>query len=158
MELSSDAIDRNGYFDPRYTCDMDNSSPELRWDGIPDGVKGFAVIAEDPDAHSGLFTHWQIYNIPAAIKHLPAGIPVQETLPNGIRQGVNSFNKLGYAGPCPPLGDRPHRYIFRLYALSELSEMKSRVTREELLRTITPFVISTVEMTGRYQRLAQKAG
>ena len=96
MGMTTDAVDERGFFDPRYTCDFDNSSPELRWVGVPPETKGFVLIAEDPDAPGGTFTHWVVYNIPAHVHHLPAGIPAQETLPNGIRQGVNSFGKLGY--------------------------------------------------------------
>jgi Raf kinase inhibitor-like YbhB/YbcL family protein len=158
MKITTDAIDSRGFFDPRYTGDFDNSSPELRWDDAPDGTKCFALIAEDPDAPKGLFTHWVIYNIPAQIRHLPAGIPAQETLPNGIRQGVNSFGKLGYGGPHPPAGDKPHRYYFRLYALREQPEFTPRATREQLLELIEPYVITTAELMGRYQRLLQRAG
>jgi Raf kinase inhibitor-like YbhB/YbcL family protein len=159
MQITTDATDSNGFFDPRYTGDFDNSSPELKWDGAPEETKCFALIAEDPDAPKGLFTHWLIYGIPASIHHLPAGIPAQETLPNGIRQGINSFGKLGYGGPFPPLGDHPHRYFFRLYALREQPEFHARASREELLALIEPHVIATAELMGRYQRvLQQKAG
>jgi Raf kinase inhibitor-like YbhB/YbcL family protein len=158
MELFTDAIESAGHFDPRYTCDFDNSSPELRWSSAPEGTAGFALVAEDPDAPKGLFAHWVIYNIPAGLQHLPAGIPPQETLPNGIRQGVNSFGKLGYGGPCPPPGDPPHRYVFRLYALRAMPDLPPRVNRQQLLDAIGAVVIQTAEVTGRYQRMIQKAG
>jgi Raf kinase inhibitor-like YbhB/YbcL family protein len=158
LAITTDAVDAAGSFDPRYTCDFDNSSPELRWHNVPAEAKAFALIAEDPDAPKGLFTHWLVYNIPMHVHHLPAGIPAQETLPNGIRQGVNSFNKLGYGGPCPPAGDRAHRYIFRLYALREMPELPSRATREQVLSVIEPLVIASSELMGRYQRAIQKAG
>jgi Raf kinase inhibitor-like YbhB/YbcL family protein len=158
FEITTDAIDANGFFDPRYTCDFDNSSPELRWSEIPAEAKGFALIAEDPDAPKGLFTHWVVYNIPAHVHHLPAGIPAQETLPNGIRQGINGFGKLGYGGPCPPPGDRAHRYFFRLFALRDLPELPSRATRDQVMEAIQHLVVATAELVGRYQRAIQKAG
>ena len=158
MQVTTDALDAKGNFDPRYTSDFDNSSPELRWDGIPDEAQCFALIAEDPDARGGVFTHWVIYNIPAQIRHLPAGIPAQEMLPNGIRQGINSFGKLGYSGPYPPSGDGTHRYYFRVYALSQRPEVPSRATREQLIGAISPHVIAIGELMGHYQRLIQKAG
>lgn len=159
MNISTDATDPHGLFDARYTCDFDNSSPELRWDDIPAHCKSFALIAEDPDAPQGLFTHWVVYNIPAGIRHLPAGIPAQEILPNGIRQGVNSAGKLGYSGPCPPLGQGSHRYYFRLYALSAApSNLPGRATREQLLKSIESSILATAELMGRYQRAIQKAG
>jgi Raf kinase inhibitor-like YbhB/YbcL family protein len=158
MSISTDALAADGNFDPRYTCDIDNSSPELRWESPPEGTSTFVLIAEDVDAPAGVFTHWLVYNIPSDVHHLPAGIPPQESLPNGIKQGINSFGKLGYAGPCPPLQDRPHRYYFRLLALSQTPSIPQRVKRDELLATIEPFVISTAHIMGRYQRVAQKAG
>ena len=118
----------------------------------------FVVVAEDPDAPSGMFTHWLIYNIPAALRHLPAGIPPQDTLPNGIKQGLNSYGKLGYAGPCPPVGDREHRYVFRLYALNRTLELPSRAQRDELLAALRPHVVATGELQARYRRHAQRAG
>ena len=158
MELYTDAVEGNGYFDSRYTCDLDNSSPELRWKEIPDGAVCFAMLAEDPDAPKGVFTHWVIFNIPVSVHHLPAGIPAQESLPNGIRQGLNSAGKLGYAGPCPPLGDKPHRYTFRLFALRAFPEIPHRASREQLLEAINSVIITTAEVTGRYQRAMLKAG
>jgi Raf kinase inhibitor-like YbhB/YbcL family protein len=158
MFLETDAINRQGYFDPRYTCDLDNSSPELRWNLTPSGAKGFAVIAEDLDTPDKPLTHWLIYHIPASVHHLPAGIPPQETLPNGIRQGVNSFGKLGYSGPCPPPGDRPHRYLFKLYALSELPQLPHRIKKEEFLTSVEGLILVTSEVLGQYQRFIQRAG
>lgn len=159
MNISTDALDSKGFFDPRYTCDFDNSSPELRWSESPEGTGGFALIAEDPDAPKGLFTHWVVYNIPVNIHHLPAGVPPQESLPNGIRQGLNSFGKLGYSGPCPPTDHGTHRYYFRVYALRFLPEISNRATREEVLQAITPLILSTAEFVGYYSRMAQqKAG
>jgi Raf kinase inhibitor-like YbhB/YbcL family protein len=158
MKLSTDAINSNGIFDPRYTCDLDNSSPELRWENIPPGTAGYALIAEDRDAPQGIFTHWIIYNIPGDIHHLPAGIPPQELLPKGIRQGINSFGKLGYSGPCPPSGDRAHRYFFRLFALNQLPEIEHRVQREALLNVLKPYILATVDFVGLYQRVIQRAG
>lgn len=158
MRLWTDAVDREGYFDSRYTCDIDNSSPELRWDEPPAGSVAFALIAEDPDSSKGSFAHWVVYGIPAEIDHLPAGIPPMDTLPNGIRQGVNGFNKLGYSGPCPPRGARSHRYYFRLHALSRIPEISNRATRGEVLAAIQPHILETAEISGLYQRSLEKAG
>lgn len=158
MKLMTDAIGANGFFDSRYTCDIDNSSPEIHWENPPPRASGFALLAEDPDAPQGVFTHWIIYHIPAGVRHLPAGIPPQESLPNGIRQGSNSFGKLGYAGPCPPQGDRAHRYFFKLYALSDLPILPHRVQRDEFLRAISPLMIEEASIVGLYKRTIQKAG
>jgi Raf kinase inhibitor-like YbhB/YbcL family protein len=158
IKITTDALDGRGFFDPRYTGDFDNSSPELRWEEAPADTRTFVLLIEDPDAPKGLFTHWVIYNIPAHIHHLPAGIPSQEALPNGIRQGLNGFGKLGYGGPFPPLGDGAHRYFVKIYALSDSPEIPGRATREQLLHVISPYVIASGEIMGRYQRTVQKAG
>jgi Raf kinase inhibitor-like YbhB/YbcL family protein len=158
FRLSTDAIDRRGFFDPRYTCDMDNSSPELRWSDPPEKAVGYALVAMDLDASNGPFTHWVVYHIPTSIHHLPAGIPPQESLPNGIRQGINSYGKLGYSGPCPPLRDQAHRYIFRLYALKEHPNLPARPNSEQLITAIANLTIDRTEISGFYQRLTQKAG
>ena len=158
LSIMTDAIGEKGILDPRYTCDLDNSSPELRWSNAPYSCKGFALIVEDVDAPGGIFTHWIIYNIPASIHHLPAGIPPQDSLPNGIRQGINSFGRLGYSGPCPPPGDKPHRYFFRLYALNDLPSLARRIGREDLLSAIQPFIVTKTEIVGKYQREIQRAG
>lgn len=157
FELLTDAILDNGFFDPRYTCDIDNSSPELRWRDPPENVAGFALIAEDLD-HPKKFAHWSVFNIPETVRHLPAGIPPQELLPNGIRQGLNDWGKLGYSGPCPPLHDRAHLYIFRLYALRALPQIEHRPTRQELVAAISPDIVAVAEVRGRYQRMIQAAG
>jgi Raf kinase inhibitor-like YbhB/YbcL family protein len=156
VKIETDAILENGNFDARYTCDIDNSSPELRWSEAPEAVAGFAIMAHDID-HPEQKCHWSVFNIPANVSHLPAGIPPQELLPNGIRQGLNSWGKLGYAGPCPPVGSA-HRYRFRIFALAALPDLKHRASCGELLQAITPYIVQTAEIVGRYQRMMQIAG
>jgi Raf kinase inhibitor-like YbhB/YbcL family protein len=158
MFITTDAIESDGTIDSRYTCDLDNSSPELRWRDVPMDAAGFVLLADDPHGASGAFTHWVVYNIPPHIHHLPAGIPAQETLPNGIRQGINGYGKLGYSGPCPAVGERARTYVFRLFALRAVPDLPSRATREQVMAAISPFVIESAEVSGRYQRALQRAG
>jgi Raf kinase inhibitor-like YbhB/YbcL family protein len=160
MRLLSDSIDSRGLFDPRYTCDADNSSPELRWSEPPIGTRSYVVMAEDQsaeDREGGPFTHWLIYRVPGELSHLPAGIPVQESLPNGIRQGTNSLGKLGYTGPCPPMRDSAHSYVFRIYALSATPELPPRARRAQVLQAIGPLVLATAELQGYYERQIQQS-
>lgn len=161
MKLNTDAIDEHGHIDPRYTCVLDNSSPELVWGELPEGTASLVLIADDPDAQDrhnpGPFVHWVVYNIPGEVNHLPAGIPPQDMLPNGIRQGLNSYGKLGYTGPCPPRGDRPHRYFFRLYALSGMPELPPRITAQQLLESIRPVTLGSVAIMGYFQRALERA-
>jgi Raf kinase inhibitor-like YbhB/YbcL family protein len=158
FQITTDAIDPSTrIFDVRYTCDSDNSSPEIRWNDPPEGTTSFALVMDDPDAPGGTFIHWVVYDIPLAVRHLPAGIPSQEVLPNGIRQGLNTARKLGYFGPCPPQGDAPHGYRLTLYALNQRVEPEPRLTGEQLRDRIRNAVIAQIETMGRYGR-ARKAG
>ncbi len=159
LTLWTDALNDQHEFDARYTCDLDNSSPELRWKGAPTDTRSFALVLEDlntPDA----FVHWLVYQIPASVDHLPAGIPPQERLPNGIRQGLNTYRKLGYAGPCPPTGHSAHRYRFTLFALDTELSLPSKVSRDGLLAAIEGHVLDQAEIIGFHVRgtLTQVAG
>ncbi len=103
-----------------FGCAGANVSPSLVWKNAPPGTKSFAVTAYDPDAPTGSgWWHWVIFNIPATVTSLPAGAgnPASGQAPTGAVQSNTDFGKPGYGGPCPPKGDKPHRYIFTVYAL-----------------------------------------
>ena len=101
-------------------CTGKNTSPALSWKGAPAGTMSFALTIYDPDAPTGSgWWHWVVYNIPASVTSLPAGAgdPKSTTAPAGMVQGNTDFGAPGYGGPCPPVGDKPHHYIFTVYAL-----------------------------------------
>lgn len=103
-----------------FGCSGGNVSPELHWQNAPKESKSFAVTVYDPDAPTGSgWWHWVIFNIPAAVHTLPAdaGKPEGKAALEGSMQSVTDFGQPGYGGPCPPAGDKPHRYIFTVYAL-----------------------------------------
>ena len=103
-----------------FGCSGGNTSPELHWENAPKETKSFAVTVYDPDAPTGSgWWHWVIFNIPATVHMLPAnaGKPDGEAALEGSIQSVTDFGQPGYGGPCPPAGDKPHRYIFTVYAL-----------------------------------------
>jgi len=107
-----------------FGCAGANRSPQLAWSGAPQGTKSFALTCYDPDAPTGSgFWHWAVANIPADVNELPldAGKPAGGGLPNGAVQMRNDTGQPGYAGPCPPQGDHPHRYLFTLFAVKEES-------------------------------------
>jgi hypothetical protein len=103
-----------------FGCDGGNVSPALAWKNPPAGTKSFAVTVYDPDAPTGSgWWHWVVFNLPASTTSLPAGAgdPRSGKMPAGAVQSRTDFGKPGYGGPCPPQGDKPHRYIFTVYAL-----------------------------------------
>jgi Raf kinase inhibitor-like YbhB/YbcL family protein len=103
-----------------FGCDGGNVSPSLSWKNAPAGTKSFAITVYDPDAPTGSgWWHWVMFNIPASVMSLPAGSgnPTSGQAPKGAVQSKTDFGKPGYGGPCPPKGDKPHRYVFTVYAL-----------------------------------------
>ena len=101
-------------------CSGKNISPALSWSGAPEGTKSFALTLYDPDAPTGSgFWHWVMFNIPADVTRLAkgAGDPKSGAAPKGAVQSRTDFGAPGYGGPAPPKGDKPHRYIFTIFAV-----------------------------------------
>jgi Raf kinase inhibitor-like YbhB/YbcL family protein len=101
-----------------FGCHGENRSPELHWSNAPKGTKSFAITVFDPDAPTGSgWWHWIVVNIPANVKEIPQDASAKHLLPKGAIETMTDFGKPGFGGPCPPKGDKPHRYIFTVYAL-----------------------------------------
>ena len=150
MRLESPAFENGGVIPSRYTCDGADISVPLRFLDVPAEAKSLALIVDDPDAPMGIFVHWVIYDIPAALEGLPEGVPPAPMLEGGIKQGVNSFGKIGYGGPCPPNGT--HRYFFKLYALDTVLNLEPGMGKQELLAAMRGHVIDGAELMGLYAR------
>ena len=124
FKLSSPDIKRGGMIDEKYVfnsgCTGANVSPALSWSGAPEGTKSFVLTVFDPDAPTGSgFWHWVMFNIPPGVTSLPEGAGAPDKAPAGATQIQNDYGTVGYGGPCPPKGDKPHRYIFTVFALSK---------------------------------------
>jgi Raf kinase inhibitor-like YbhB/YbcL family protein len=137
------------------TCDDADASPALAWATPPAGTQSFALIVVDRDAPLGTFVHWILYDLPADKRELPEGLPKQEQLADGSRQGQNDFDKAGYGGPCPP-GSSTHRYVFALYALDSKLNLPAGATRKQVENLLRGHILARGELTGRYHQ--QPAG
>ncbi len=149
MTLSSPAFKNNAPIPQHFSCRGENISPALSWSGAPKEAKSFALLLEDPDAPSGTFYHWVIYNIPASEHGLAENIARRDPLPNGARQGTNSAQQLGYMGPCPPAG-KAHRYYFKLYALDTEINIPGEATHERLVSALQGHILAEGEMIGTF--------
>lgn len=144
MELTSTAFSAGEAIPQRHTCDGDDVSPPLQWTAPPAGTVSVALCVDDPDAGRYPFTHWLAWNLPAAAGGLGAGEHPQA-------EGRNDFGAPGYRGPCPPPG-KPHRYVFRLYALDQAPALGASDRRLSFDAAIEGRVLATAELTGLYKR------
>lgn len=146
ISLTSDAFQDGQPIPVQYTCDGADQTPTLHWGEPPEGTKSFALVIDDPDAPSGTFRHWGVFDIPASARSI------------GGRQHIgtevsNDFGKPGYGGPCPPKGHGPHHYHFKLFALGvdRLNlQLASKVVDVE--NEAARHAIAQGELIGTYER------
>ncbi len=148
IQVSSPTFEDGGTIPPQNTCDGANTSPALKWSSVPQGAKSLALIVDDPDAPSGDFVHWVLFNLPASQTSLPEG--AGSSTSQGV-EGNNSFRKSGYNGPCPPKGPA-HRYFFRLYALDTLLNLKAGATKSDVEKAMQGHVLAQGQTMGKYGR------
>jgi len=149
FELSS-AFVNGGPIPRKYTCDGEDISPPLQWSDPPQGTQSVALIADDPDAPLSPWTHWLLYNLPSESCALPEAVPPDAELADGSRHGKNSWERLGYGGPCPPRG--MHRYFFKLYALDTVLELLPGASKEALLQAMGGHILAQAWLVGSYGR------
>ncbi|WP_114946298.1 YbhB/YbcL family Raf kinase inhibitor-like protein [Microvirga calopogonii] len=151
LTITSPAF-RNGEVIPtRHTRDGENLSPPLEWRDVPPETKSFVLIVEDPDAPSGMFRHWAMYNIPAGEVSLPEGASAQGL--RGAGEGVNGFRNARYDGPQPPKGHGPHHYHFRLAALDvPRLDVPASAKVEDIWAKAQPHISAEAEVVGTYER------
>ncbi|MFL6605547.1 MAG: YbhB/YbcL family Raf kinase inhibitor-like protein [Steroidobacteraceae bacterium] len=154
LVLTSPAFANGGGIPARYTCEGENISPELRWVGEPSGTKSFGLIVDDPDAPDPqapkiTWVHWVLYDIPADGHALPENAGAKGPLP-GTKQGLNDWKKVGYGGPCPPVGT--HRYFFKLYALDAVLPDLGRPTKADVLNAMKGHVLEEAQLIGTYKK------
>ncbi|PIP42591.1 MAG: YbhB/YbcL family Raf kinase inhibitor-like protein [Desulfobacterales bacterium CG23_combo_of_CG06-09_8_20_14_all_51_8] len=154
MELKSPNFENQAEIPRKHTCDGGDISPELRWSGVPNGTRSFALVVDDPDAPDPAnpkmtWVHWVLYNIPASFVSLPEGFSKQG-LPEGFLNGLNDWKRTGYGGPCPPIG--MHRYFHKLYALDVILSDLKNPTQKQLEKAMDGHILKKAELVGLYHR------
>ena len=144
LELTSDAFQNGKPIPVQYTCDGANQTPALHWSDPPAGTRSFALVIDDPDAPSGTFRHWGVFDIPASARSIGAGTGTEV---------INDFGKRGYGGPCPPKGHGAHHYHFKLFALNiERLNLSPASKVVDVEKEASEHAIAQGELVGTYER------
>jgi len=152
--ITSSEFEHGAAIPSRYSCEGDDISPPLSWEGVPDGAKSLAFIMHDPDVPSPdkpvrIWVHWVLYNLPPDTRFLPEHT-TRSVLPPGALEGINDWNRSGYGGPCPPMGK--HRYFHRLFALDKVLDDLDNPTKTQLEQAMQRHIIAEAELMGTYQK------
>ena len=141
LSVTSPAFKNKEKLPVKYTCDGKGVNPSLVVGDIPSEAETLVLIVEDPDAPSGRFDHWIVWNIPTDEKIEESSVPGLE--------GLNSSGKTNYSSPCPPSGT--HRYVFKVYALDAKIDLQAGSGRKELEEAIKNNIVAKGEMVGLYR-------
>ncbi len=144
MKITSSAFENRGQIPSKYTCDGEDINPPLKFENVPERAQALALIADDPDAPSGTWVHWTVWNMPVSTTGIDEG-----NKPAGV-EGMTSFGSKGYGGPCPPSGS--HKYFFKLYALDTELDLDMDADKEALEYAMQGHIIEQTELTGNYSR------
>lgn len=146
FKIKSSTFLDNQFIPKKYSCEGEDVSPPLVFENIPQNTKSLALIVDDPDAPMGNWDHWIVFNISPQIKEIKEG-----ESPAGSISGINDFGKLEYGGPCPPPG-KPHRYLFKLYALDIVLDLKQGIRKKALEKAMEGNILGQAELIGLYKR------
>jgi Raf kinase inhibitor-like YbhB/YbcL family protein len=151
MRLSSTAFPDGSAIPRRFTCDGEDTSPPLSWDGAPPETRSFVVLCDDPDAPAGTWHHWAAYDIPATETGL--AVDAARHAEKRFKQASNDFQRLGYGGPCPPRRHGPHHYHFCLLALSvDRLALRGAPSCRDVAREARKYVLAEATLMGIYER------
>lgn len=145
MYISTTAFEQTGPIPAKYTCDGADISPKLSIEGVPEGAKSLVLIMDDPDAPGETWVHWVVWNISPDTREIPEG-----TVPAKAIEGVTSFGKHGYGGPCPHKGT--HRYFFKLYALDTVLNVPLTSEPVDIEKAIEGHILADTHLMGVYTR------
>jgi Raf kinase inhibitor-like YbhB/YbcL family protein len=156
MQLTSSDFQAGGIIPTRFTCEGEDTSPELSWRDAPPETESFVLTMRDPDApKAGGFTHWVVYNIPAGVGHIDQNVPKRPVVAGLGFQGKNDGGEVGYVGPCPPSGT--HRYFVRLFALDTELKLEPGASHEAVRSAMENHILDRAELMGTYEKKATRA-
>jgi len=143
FSVAAPAFEQGKPIPPQFALAGSNRSPELQIKGVPDKARTLVLVVDDPDAPSGLWTHWLVWNLSADTPSISEG-----NLPSEAREGTNSFGHVRYDGPAPPSGT--HRYFFRLYALDTTLALVTGSSRDALMAAMDGHIVGIAQTFGTY--------
>jgi Raf kinase inhibitor-like YbhB/YbcL family protein len=143
IKLISPAFGEGQNIPAQYTCDGQNINPPLNIMDVPAEAKSLVLIMHDPDAVSGDFTHWVMWDIPISTKNI-----APNTAPVGATQGANGSGGNQYMGPCPPSGSGTHHYKFEIFALDNNLSLGPGSARDKVEAAMNGHVLSNFTLTG----------
>jgi Raf kinase inhibitor-like YbhB/YbcL family protein len=154
LHLTSPAYKDGSEMPSKFTCEGEEISPPLAWSGVPDGTKSLVLIVDDPDAPDPkaprmTWVHWVLYDLPAKTEGLAEGA-AKSGLPTGAKDGLNSWKKAGYGGPCPPIGR--HRYVHKLYALDTELASLNQPEKAEVEKAMQGHILAETKLIATYQK------
>jgi Raf kinase inhibitor-like YbhB/YbcL family protein len=152
LTLTSTAFADGGEIPRLYTCQGQDISPPLAWNGVPPGAKSLVLIVDDPDAPDPAkpqrtWVHWVLYNLPPDAAGLAEAVPAAG-LPPGTETGLNDWGRTDFGGPCPPIGR--HRYFHKLYALDIRVGSLSSPTKGAVEAAMKGHVLAQATLMGTY--------
>lgn len=145
MRIISTAFDHQQRIPDRYTCNGADVNPPLQFLDVPESAKSLVLIVDDPDAPGGMWVHWVVYNI----EPRTLGVEEDNKVSSGT-EGITSYGKRGYGGPCPPSGT--HRYFFKLYALDTLLDLTENADKRAVETAMQGHILDQAELIGLYSR------
>ena len=146
LALSSTAVADGDDIPVEFTCDGEDIAPDLTWSDVPADAVEMVIMVDDPDAPGGTFTHWTVWGLQ------PDAAPIGGALPQGAMEGTNDFGEVGYRGPCPPAGDGPHHYRFRVLALDSSLDLPRGAPPAQVTAAISGHVIARGQLQATYAR------
>lgn len=145
MKISSPEFQNNGMIWKKFTCQGENINPKLVFGDVPSNAASLVLIMDDPDAPMGTWIHWVVFNIPADVREIN-----EDSVPEDATQGMNSWPKNSYGGPCPLSGT--HRYFFKLYALDKMLELDDTATKKDVENAMDDHIIEKAQLIGLYKK------